>query len=263
MSKTAFKISCCKAHFYLFIFSPIDYFNRLFNSNSALRRVVDFQFSNSPSKFRLFYNPFLPPSFPALLSTNFPVSGLKSSAFRFSFVGFSIHAPNSRRSLFSSFFRRLSPPWSRLHLKLLFPFPASKARLFVSHLSASPFPLKSSAFRFSPVGFSFHTSNSRRSLFSLFHRRLSPPWSRLRLKFLFTFPLKSSAFFISHLSASPFPPQTLGAFPSLIISPPVVGLCKLISPPPPNANCLLKSSFLCFRINFPNKNRFCRLCPMS
>ena len=198
MSKTAFKISCCKAHFYLFIFSPIDYFNRLFNSNSALRRVVDFQFSNSPSKFRLFYNPFLPPSFPALLSTNFPVSGLKSSAFRFSLVGFS-----------------------------------------------------------------FHTSNSRRSLFSLFHRRLSPPWSRLRLKFLFTFPLKSSAFFISHLSASPFPPQTLGAFPSLIISPPVVGLCKLISPPPPNANCLLKSSFLCFRINFPNKNRFCRLCPMS
>ena len=107
MSKTAFKNFCCKARFYLFIFSPIDYFNRLFNSNSALRRVVDFQFSNRPSKFRLYYNPFPPPSFPALLSTNFPVSGLKSSAFRFSPVGFSISG--------------------------------LKARLFVSHLSASPF----------------------------------------------------------------------------------------------------------------------------
>ena len=192
MSKTAFKISCCKAHFYLFIFSPIDYFNRLFNSNSALRRVVDFQFSNSPSKFRLFYNPFPPPSFPALLSTNFPVSGLKSSAFRFSLVGFSVPAQKlgffhfslvgfsvhaqklgfsllicrllhsrlklSALFLLSSFHHRLSPPWSRLRLKLLFPF-----------------PLKSSAFRFSPVGFSFHTSNSRRSLFSSFFRRLSPP----------------------------------------------------------------------------------------
>ena len=186
MSKTAFKISCCKAHFYLFIFSPIDYFNRLFNSNSALRRVVDFQFSNRPSKFRLYYNPFPPPSFPALLSTNFPVSGLKLGFFHFSLVGFSVHAQKlgfsllicrllhsrlklSALFLLSSFHHRLSPPWSRLRLKLLFPF-----------------PLKSSAFRFSLVGFSVP---AQKLGFSFLTCRLLP--SRLKLSalsFLIIFP---------------------------------------------------------------------------
>ena len=212
MSKTAFKISCCKAHFYLFIFSPIDYFNRLFNSNSAIRRVVDFQFSNSPSKFRLFYNPFPPPSFPALLSTNFPVSGLKSSAFRFSLVGFSVPAQKLGFSFLTCrLLRSRSKTW-------LFSF--LTCRLLHSRLKLSaPF------------------------LLSLFHRRLSPPWSRLRLKLLVPFPVQKLDFSISHLSASPFQPQTLGAFPYLIISPPVVASLK----PPPFKTSLsisgLKSSF--------------------